>query len=112
MARTPNKSDAKGGAGVIRLYPHKSTERAIAKAQERLDKGQLSKRGHRLTGKQEIFSQRIVDGLTQADAIRAAYDVMRWSHIVGQFCSDVRAVHRRDRTRKITREWCDTVKLG
>ncbi len=75
MAQTPNKSDAKGGAGVIRLYPHKSTERAIAKAQERLDKGQLSKRGHRLTGKQEIFSQRIVDGLTQADAIRAAYDV-------------------------------------
>ncbi len=75
MATTPNKSDAKGGAGVIRLYPHKSTERAIAKAQERLDKGQLSKRGHRLTGKQEIFCQRIVDGLTQADAIRAAYDV-------------------------------------
>ena len=79
MARTPIKSDAQGGAGVIRLYPHKSTERAIAKAQERLDKGQLSKRAHRLTGKQEIFSQRIVDGYTQADAIRAAYDVSKSS---------------------------------
>ncbi len=80
MAKTPNKSDAIGGAGVIRLYPHKSTERAIAKAQERLDKGQLSKRGHRLTGKQEIFCQRIVDGYTQADAIRAAYDVSKSSN--------------------------------
>lgn len=74
MAQTPIKSDAQGGAGVIRLYPHKATTKALANAQDRLERGE-NKREYRLTGKEEAFCQCIADGLTGADSIRAAYDV-------------------------------------
>ncbi len=74
MAKTPNKSDAKGGAGVIRLYPHKGTQKAIERQAERLASGKLKTTG-RLTAKQEAFAQAMHHGLTQADAIRQCYNV-------------------------------------
>ena len=75
MARTPIKSDAQGGAGVIRLYPHRATSKALANAQARLDRGELENKRSRLTAKQEAFAQAMDNGLTQADAIRQAYNV-------------------------------------